>query len=163
MNKQVYYVDFFDEKFVLLAGEIVQIVDKYNAATNRYYQRIQRLRDFMNNKTLPEITCSRILQYFDFRFQRTFFREEQILSTLSTQLQKEIMYQTCKRFIQNVIIFKDLPASIVMKLVACLKSVIFLPNDVIVEAGTTGEHMYFIHNGTVAIYTAAGVEVNYQQ
>ncbi|KAI4456236.1 i[[h]] channel isoform e [Holotrichia oblita] len=144
---------------LFIIAEIVQIVNKYNAASNKYYQRIQRLRDFMSSKGLPSATCTRILQYFDFRFQKTFYKEEEILSTLSTPLQKEIKYETCKRLIENVTIFKDLPTAVVLKLVDCLRPVIVLPNDVIVQAGTVGDNMYFIHNGTVAVYTSAGFEV----
>lgn len=137
----------------------MQIVNKYNAASNKYYQRIQRLRDFMRTKGLPSATCTRILQYFDFRFQKTFYKEDEILSTLSKPLRREIKYETCKRLIENVIIFKDLPTAVVLKLVDSLKPVIVLPNDVVVLAGTVGDNMYFIHNGTVAVYTTGGIEV----
>ncbi|GJQ73727.1 hypothetical protein Trydic_g14061 [Trypoxylus dichotomus] len=147
------------EEFLEVSTEIVQIVNKYNAASNKYFQRMQRLRGFMRNKGLPTVTCTRILQYFDYRFQKTFYKEDQILSTLSEPLQKEIKYQTCTCLIENVMIFKDLPTTVVLRLVDRLKSVIVLPNDVIVEAGTIGDYMCFIHNGTVAVYTAAGVEV----
>lgn len=46
---------------------------------------------------------------------------------------------------------------------AHLRSEIYLPNDIIIKAGTIGDCMYFISNGTVAISTATGHEVCHLQ
>lgn len=40
-----------------------------------------------------------------------------------------------------------------------MKSEIYLTNDVIVRAGISGDSMYFISTGTIAVYTANGKEV----
>lgn len=65
----------------------------------------------------------------------------------------------CMNLMKKVPILKDLPSSISTSIVPSLRQEIFLPNDIIVKAGTIGDCMYFIHCGTVAVYTPTGKEV----
>lgn len=61
--------------------------------------------------------------------------------------------------VDSVSIFKDMPQHIVVDIVNSLKAEIFLPNDIIVKAGTIGECMYFLASGTVCVVTPTGKEV----
>lgn len=61
--------------------------------------------------------------------------------------------------VKKVPILKDLPSSVIGNIVPCLRQEVFLPNDIIVKAGTIGDCMYFIHCGTIAVYTPTGKEV----
>lgn len=65
----------------------------------------------------------------------------------------------CRKLVENVAFFKNLPINLLVRIVLCLKLEIFLVNDVIVRANTPGDSMYFISSGTVAIYTKSGKEV----
>lgn len=65
----------------------------------------------------------------------------------------------CRKLVENVGFFKNLPLSLLVRVVSCLKSEIFLVNDVVVKASTPGDSMYFISTGTVAVYTKTGKEV----
>jgi len=63
------------------------------------------------------------------------------------------------RLLTNVELFKHLPEIVVIQLIGALRSEIFMPNDVLVKAGTRGDALYFIASGTIAIYDNAGKEV----
>ncbi|KRT80080.1 cNMP binding protein [Oryctes borbonicus] len=69
----------------------------------------------------------------------------------------------CMNLIKKVPILKDLPPSVNAHIVPSLRQEVFLPNDIIVKAGTTGDCMYFIHCGTVAVYTPTGKEICHLQ
>lgn len=84
-------------------------------------------------------------------------------STLSERLQTEINLHCYTALVENVSILQDLPENIVSEIVAHLKSEIYLPNDVIIKAGTLGDCMYFISSGTVAVSTPTGSEVCHLQ
>ena len=135
------------------------MVSKYSASSNKYHEMLRQLRDYMQFKKLPENMMKHIICYFNFRFQRNFFKEDEILGTLSHKLIDEINIQTCERLLDNVTIFKGLPFSIVLKLTERMTAEIFLPNEVIVKAGTLGDAMYFISSGKVAVYSSGGKEV----
>lgn len=61
--------------------------------------------------------------------------------------------------LEEWVFVKNLPTDVINKLVIRMKSEVYLTNDVIVVAGGLGNCMYFIHYGTVAVYTSTGKEL----
>lgn len=125
----------------------------------KYSQMVKQLIEFMRHKQLPYYTQKRILTYYEFHYQKNYFRENEIYATISGQLRQEIVMQTCRQLVENVEFFRDLPLNLLIRIVSCLRSEIYLTNDVVVKAKTVGMSMYFISSGTVAVYTASGKEV----
>lgn len=66
----------------------------------------------------------------------------------------------CKKLVENVSFFRNLPMNLLVRIISCLQIQVFLTNDVIIRAGTPGKCMYFISTGTVAVYTKSGKEVH---
>lgn len=75
------------------------------------------------------------------------------------RLRKDITAYICVSMMEQVPILKDLPPTTGRNIVSSLHQEIFLPHDIIVKAGTSSDCMYFIHHGTVAVYTPTGKEV----
>lgn len=61
--------------------------------------------------------------------------------------------------VESVSLFSGLPDNVVGEIIYHLKSEVYLPNDIIVKAGTLGDCMYFLSSGTVAVLTHTGKEV----
>lgn len=74
-------------------------------------------------------------------------------------MRQEIRMHSCRKLVENVPFFNNIPLTLLARIVALMKSEIFLTNDVIVRANTPGDCMYFIATGTVAVYTPSGKEV----
>lgn len=72
---------------------------------------------------------------------------------------QELMLHRSRKLVEKVTLFKDLPESVVSRIALSLRTEVFLANDIVIKAGTTGNTMYFIASGTVAIYTSLGKEV----
>jgi len=51
------------------------------------------------------------------------------------------------------------PEIVAMQLIAKIHSQIYMTNDVLVGIGTTGDGLYFIHSGSMAVYNIMGKEV----
>lgn len=139
---------------------MIQILSKFHSSGSKYQQLIQELEEYARYKDLPDKMRNRLLEYFEFRYQKHFYREAEIMSTISMQLKEEISLYTCKRIVEKAEYFQDLPEELLLKVVNCLKPIFFLPNDVIVQAGGEGDSMYFVSFGTVAVYGVSGVEVS---
>lgn len=75
------------------------------------------------------------------------------------QLRNEIILHTCHKLLDKVELFNGLPASVVGSVLGCLRAEVYLPNDLVLRAGDIGDCMYFIANGSVAVYSLKGVEV----
>lgn len=78
----------------------------------------------------------------------------------SEPLREEIALQSCRRLIENVAIFKNLPRNVLQLMVKNLKFEMYLPNDIIIKAGSHGDCMFFLSIGTVAVLTPTGKEVS---
>ncbi|XP_066603419.1 potassium/sodium hyperpolarization-activated cyclic nucleotide-gated channel 1-like [Prorops nasuta] len=145
-------------KWILLA-RFMQFFKGLNSSRLKYQAATAQLRQYMRHKHLPYPTQYRIIAYYEFRFQHRYFRDNEILNTLSTHMRQEINMHSCRKLVENVTFFTNLPLSILSRIVALLKSEIFLTNDVIVRANQPGDCMFFIATGTVAVYTPTGKEV----
>lgn len=137
----------------------MQFFQGINSSKLKYQAAHAHLWQYMSHKQLPRKTQGRIVQYYEFKFQRRFFREPEILSILSLHMRQEIRMHSCRKLVENVSIFNNLPTSMLARIVGLLKSEIYLTNDLIVKANQTGDCMYFIQCGTVAVYTPNGKEV----
>lgn len=124
---------------------------------------VKQLVEFMRHRQIPYFTQKRILNYYEYHFQKSFFSEQHISNTISGLLRQEILMQSCKQLVENVEFFQDVPLNLLVRIVTCLKPEVYLPNDIIVKANTTGNCMYFIGCGTVAVYTFSGKEMCHLQ
>nr|XP_034195548.1 potassium/sodium hyperpolarization-activated cyclic nucleotide-gated channel 2-like isoform X2 [Osmia lignaria] len=142
-----------------LITRVMQFFKGANSSRLRYQGTVAQLKQYMRHRQLPYPTQRRIIEYYEFRFQHRFFRETEIIHTLSSHMRNEISMHSCRKLVENVTFFNNLPLSLLSRIVSLLRSEIFLTNDVIVRANQPGDCMYFIGTGTVAIYTNSGKEV----
>ncbi|XP_048511333.1 potassium/sodium hyperpolarization-activated cyclic nucleotide-gated channel 1-like [Athalia rosae] len=142
-----------------LVGALMQVFKGMNSSRLKYEAMTVQLKQYMRHKQLPLENQQRFLSYYEFRYQNNYFREPEILGTVSAQISQEIGMHSCRKLVENVTFFNNLPMSLLIRIVALLRSEIFLTNDVIVRANQPGDCMYFIASGTVAIYTKSGKEV----
>lgn len=142
-----------------LISRIMLLNKGMTGAEIKYQNIVEQVKHYMRYQQLSHMQQARIISYYEYRFQHYYFSEQEILKTLSVHMRQEIRMHTCRKLVENVTFFNNLPLSLLARIVSLLKSEIFLTNDVIVRANTPGDSMYFIASGTVAIYTATGKEV----
>ncbi|XP_076268529.1 potassium/sodium hyperpolarization-activated cyclic nucleotide-gated channel 2-like [Rhynchophorus ferrugineus] len=145
--------------FIYILALIMEIMKGQTSAAHKYVEMERQLKDYMRHKQLPMLMRSRILTYYEFRFQKSYFREAEILETISEQLRQEINMHACRKLVENVIFFRNLPINLLVRIISCLRIEVYLVNDMIIKANTPGTSMYFISTGTVAVYTKSGKEI----
>lgn len=59
-----------------------------NSSHQKYVEMERQLKEYMRDKQLPTYMRTRLLTYYDYRFQRNYFRESEILATISGQLRQ---------------------------------------------------------------------------
>lgn len=141
---------------------ICRIAERYTLET-KYQARMNQLNEFMKNKKLPLAMRDRLVQYYEHRYQKKYFKEEVITGILSENLRKEVNINVCRQLVNIVNIFSDLPPNILSDVLGHLKPEVYLPNDIIIKAGTVGDCMYFLSSGTVSVHTPSGREVCHLQ
>lgn len=131
-----------------------------DVSSNKYEEFLQQIQEYTKRKKLPPYMKSRLLIYFEHRFQKQFFDENKILDTISLHLKYEVVLNRCKHIFQSVSLFQGLPKSILGFLVASFSFEIFLENDVILHGEDHyADCMFFISYGTVAVYNTKGLEI----
>ena len=68
---------------VLLIVMVIDVFIKYTAAEYGYVTMMDKFRSFMSQKKFPPPLQESILTKFEYSYQRRYFREEIILSTVS--------------------------------------------------------------------------------
>lgn len=129
----------------------------------KFQEIMTELGEYMLAKKLPHDLRQRLITYYKYKYQNMFFNESLVKTVLSENLKREIDVFLCKSLIQHVSIFRHVSPKIVKQVITYLVPQIFLPNDMIIQSGTTGDSMYFIESGTVAVYTPSGREVCHLQ
>lgn len=66
----------------------MEIVMAKTASSHKYVEMVRQLKEYMRHKQLPEYMQKRLLNYYEFRFQKSYFRETEILNTISAQLKQ---------------------------------------------------------------------------
>ncbi|RVE44319.1 hypothetical protein evm_011043 [Chilo suppressalis] len=125
----------------------------------KYHELINQIKEYIRHRQFPVELQKRVLAFYYYTFQGTYFREEVVFGSLSEQLRNEMVLHTCHKLVHKVALFEGLPASVVGSILGCLTHEVYLPNDPVLRAGDVGDCMYFIDTGTVAVYSLKGVEV----
>lgn len=145
-----------------------------------YQEFMDELVEYMREKQLPLIMRERLQQYYEFKYQKNYFEKmliEDLLPSTHPNLNirlsllarrrfpfpekflMEIKYTNCIQLIRNIKIFRSLSTKEIADIVQYLEPEIFLPNDIIIKAGTYGDTIYFLASGTVAVSSYSGKEV----
>lgn len=118
-----------------------------------------QLWHFVRHKQLPRDSQRRCVAHYEYKYQQNYLNEREITGNLTTQMRGEIRMQLCRKLVDNVAFFDNLPLPMLVRIVSLLRSEIYLTNDVICRYNQIGDCMYFIAAGTVAVYSRSGKEV----
>ncbi|XP_044267528.1 potassium/sodium hyperpolarization-activated cyclic nucleotide-gated channel 1-like [Tribolium madens] len=165
-------VDVWEEKLLALASFIfgkvyvfyitvllLNFLLRQRSLEIKYFETISQVQAYMSQKQLPMSMQTRLLQFYDYKYNKKFFKERGITSLLSDKLRGEINLNVCSKLVQNVELLTHLPQQTLEQVVANLKAEIYLSNDIIIKAGSVGDCMYFLASGTVGVWTPSGKEV----
>ncbi|XP_018574781.1 potassium channel KAT1-like [Anoplophora glabripennis] len=142
-----------------LLADILNIFGIVGISESMYEKQLSRLQQYMAAKHLPENMRQRMLKYYEFKFQKRFFKEAEIINTLSQHLRTELFLFTARKLVQKVDFFKRLPTAAIGTLIGAMNSETYSPRDVIIKLGSESDDIFFISTGTVALMNKEGVEL----
>ncbi|XP_076763630.1 potassium/sodium hyperpolarization-activated cyclic nucleotide-gated channel 2-like [Xylocopa sonorina] len=117
-----------------------------------------QVKEYIRDKKLPENLKNKLITYYEYRFQGSYFKENAISGTLSNHLNQEILIHSSRGLLETATILHFLPRYVIGNLMGVLKPVIYLNKDIIYKSETQGDCMFFIVSGTVALITFNGKE-----
>ncbi|KFB52501.1 hypothetical protein ZHAS_00020746 [Anopheles sinensis] len=140
---------------------LCRVFDSPEMATDQYDKFVGNLKAYAYNKRLSGELERELRANFAARFRTSYFDEELIMGLFPKNLRSSIRMETCRHLVGSVDLFKNLPYFILADIVNCLQLEVYLEHDVIIEAGSYGDSMYFLAAGTVAVYAMNGKELGH--
>ncbi|KAJ8918970.1 hypothetical protein NQ315_016872 [Exocentrus adspersus] len=153
-------ISFFGRLYSLyLLADILYLFGIVGVSESWYERNLTLLQQYMESKDLPDTLRMRMLRYYEFKFERRFFNEKQIINSLSENLRTELYLFSARQLIKKVAIFKKLPSPTLGAIIASMKADTYSPRDIIIQLGSDIEDIYFICTGTVAVIDYQGTEL----
>ncbi|XP_065081231.1 potassium/sodium hyperpolarization-activated cyclic nucleotide-gated channel 4-like [Ochlerotatus camptorhynchus] len=141
--------------------QFFKLITIMSSSKRKYAEAISQLKAYMAMKQFPREMKNRLMYYYEKKFEKCYFEEDKIIEAFSEPLRNQITDHSAVRFYENVPIFRGIPQHMLLLLARNMEKEIYLPNDMIMKAGTVGIAMYFIYTGSVAVYTQSGKETGH--
>ncbi|XP_018566434.1 potassium/sodium hyperpolarization-activated cyclic nucleotide-gated channel 2-like [Anoplophora glabripennis] len=142
-----------------LLADVLNIFGVVGLSESNYERQIAMLKEYMVCHNLPNQLGSRMIKYYECKFQKKYFNEAEILKSLSGLLRAEIFLFSARTIMRKTNVFKYLPENDVASLVSLMKLETFAPGDIIFTAGQIHEYIYLISAGTISVGTKDGIEL----
>eukprot|EP00794_Sanderia_malayensis_P003390 gene3391-3880_t len=137
--------------YATFIGGISTLSMAIDSSGRQYCEKIEQVNEYLKYRNIPRNLREQVHQYYEHRFQRKCFDEEQILKEISPRLREKILMRNLGGLLRDVPFFKRASAEFLDQLVILLQFEVYLPGDLICKRGRKGDRMYFIEHGVVEV------------
>ncbi|XP_015116609.1 potassium/sodium hyperpolarization-activated cyclic nucleotide-gated channel 1 [Diachasma alloeum] len=146
---------------IYLIVVFLQLIESSAEPELKYQAIMSRVKEYIEDKNLSKNLGDRLIKYYEYRYQGSYFKENAIASTLSNHLRLEINVRSNRGLLETATVLHNLPRTLLANLLNSMTPTIYLENDVIYKCGDKGDCMYFISSGTVALINSMGKELDH--
>ena len=133
---------------------LLQSIDTRNAFGRQRLENISNYLEFKNVR--PEIS-SRIVDFYAYKLTTSAFSLQDVdFTELPTDLAMHLTLELHKSLLKKCYIFSALPPRMLVPLLRQLQPLVAVPGEVVVREGHVNEKLFFIHRGTVQVFTGLG-------
>ncbi|CAH1179148.1 unnamed protein product [Phaedon cochleariae] len=146
---------------LVLLSNVLEIFGYPDISQSEYEKLLNELREYSISRNLPKILYEKLKMLFEYKLQKSYFNEKEILSTLTEQLKADVFLYGARKLIARVETFKTLPNTALAELFSHMNSRVYLPNEVIRNSDDALESVYFVSSGCVALYLNGVWEISH--
>jgi hypothetical protein len=135
-----------------IIGNFTSLLSNVDYVKMNFLEKIEKINTFLNYKKVPAELRESIYNYYNFLWdKRRGFDENSVMNELPYSLRMKVALYLNKNIIEKISIFQGASEEIISEIVLKLKPEIYMPSDFIFKEGDTGDKMFFISFGSVAI------------
>ncbi|KAK7238308.1 voltage-gated potassium channel [Aureococcus anophagefferens] len=139
--------------YALLISNLSAIVVNQNMSHRRFEEQLSTTLEFLRSKKIPKSVCRKVKEYYYLRYNDgRLYDEAMILDNLSPELRKEVWRCSSRELIPKVPLFREHTTAFFDALAVNLTPTMWFPGDVIVQEGSVGKHVFFIHTGLCSLH-----------
>ena len=114
---------------------------------------------FEKTRHLSRTLEIKTLLYYQIISENKGYREDEIFDYIPDSFKADIFFHICLPLLKHYYAFENLPTFVLRRMAECMKYQLHLPNEVVMKKFETVLKMFFVHTGTVALYSSKHVEL----
>jgi CRP-like cAMP-binding protein len=138
----------------LIAETNVYIMGK-NQGSSAFQRKIDRVKHEMDYYTVPDALQSQVRAYYDYIWvnQKQYDDDVGLLSDkqMSSDLQRKLALHLFMDTVKHISFFAEVDDTVMGEICLSLKTLIFLPNDMILFKGDVGKELFIVAKGVVEV------------
>jgi CRP-like cAMP-binding protein len=140
-----------------MVGGLAACVSNLNEVQAQHLAKITRVRALLRRKNYPPEQAARVLRFYNYLWSRQGGVDEvSILNELPGPLRQRVSLFIAGGALKGLPFFEGVPEAVLNSLVAMVVPRMFVPGDVIMQAGEIGKVMYVIEKGSVYVSSEDG-------
>ncbi|ETL38808.1 hypothetical protein L916_09693 [Phytophthora nicotianae] len=134
----------------MIIANIQMLTENYNPRGIMLKQKLQDTKEFLIKRGIPRRLRQRVISQFEFHWShRTVFDEENLLQQFPRSLQYEILAASMESFVKKFPFFGRTSVEFFVFAIPRLRPIVLGPGQVLVDAESVWEELYFLTSGTV--------------
>ncbi|RLN89660.1 hypothetical protein BBJ28_00003799 [Nothophytophthora sp. Chile5] len=134
----------------MIIANIQMLTENYNPRGIQLRQKLQDTKEFLMKRNIPRRLRQRVISQFEFHWShRTVFDEDRLLRQFPRSLQYEILAASMEAFVKKFPFFGMTTVEFFVYAIPRLRPIVLAPGQVLVDAESVWEELYFITAGTV--------------
>lgn len=134
----------------MIIANIQMLTENYNPRGIMLKQKLQDTKEFLIQRGIPRRLRQRVISQFEFHWShRTVFDEDYLLQQFPKSLQYEILAASMESFVKKFPFFGMTSVEFFVFAIPRLRPIVLGPGQVLVDAESVWEELYFLTSGSV--------------
>ncbi|XP_068704187.1 uncharacterized protein [Montipora foliosa] len=144
----------------LILGGMTSMVTNFYSKRARYVHHLRVIKDHMADINISSDVRSRVIAYYEYLWiHNNGVSGIGIFDDLPLCFQAELSHMISRKVLEKAPLFRGLNAGLKRMLSLVIRTVYYMPNQIITNKGDIGQHMFYIHRGSAEILCENNDEV----